>query len=169
MYYKKHPMISIIAAIDQNNAIGLNNCLLCYLPNDLKYFKRVTTSHPIIMGRRTYESLPIKPLPNRKNIVISQSFTATLPGCILVRSITEACEQCEGTEECFVIGGQQVYRQMMPLAKKMYITRIHHSFEADAWFPEINADEWLLQSSELHSSDEKHQYAYSFEVYIRKN
>jgi len=158
-------MISLIAAIDQNNAIGWNNHLLCHLPNDLKYFKRVTSGCPVIMGWRTYESLPVKPLPNRKNIVLCDLITASAPGCTLVFSIEEACAQCNNAEESFVIGGAQVYRQMMPLAGKLYITRIHHQFEADVWFPEINAGEWKLQSTERNEPDEKHPYAYSFEVY----
>ena len=159
-------MISIIVAFDQNNAIGLNNRLLCHLPNDLKYFKSLTSGHSVIMGRLTYESLPIKPLPNRHNIVISKTLIALLPvGCSLVRSIEEACKLCNDDEECFVIGGAQVYRQMMPLAQKIYATRIHHSFQADSWFPEISAGEWQLQSTVLHAPDEKHAYAYSFEVW----
>jgi len=162
-------MISIIAVIDKNNGIGLNNRLLCHLPNDLKYFKHITSEHPVIMGWRTYESLPIKPLPNRKNIVICDLINASSPGCILVSSIDEACKQCDDTEECFVIGGAQVYRQMIPLATKLYITRIHHVFEADVWFPEFTATEWQQQSVKWNASDEKHPYAYSFEVYTRVN
>ena len=160
-------MISIIVAIDQNNAIGLKNNLLCHLPNDLKYFKRVTSGHPVIMGWRTYQSLPVKPLPNRKNIVICDLLNASSPGCVLVSSIEEACAQCDDAEECFVIGGAQVYRQMMPLAQKLYITRIHHTFEADVWFPEIEPGQWRQQSSEWNAPDEKHPYAYSFEEYLR--
>jgi dihydrofolate reductase len=161
-------MISIIAVIDQNNAIGLNNSLLCHLPNDLKYFKRITSGHPVIMGWRTYESLPVKPLPNRKNIVICDLIDVSAPGCILVSSIDEACAQCDDTEECFVIGGAQVYRQMITLAQKLYITRVHHAFDADVWFPEIKADEeWRQMSAERNEPDEKHLYAYSFEVYTR--
>ncbi|MDR1156354.1 MAG: dihydrofolate reductase [Bacteroidales bacterium] len=160
-------MISIIVAVDRNNAIGLNNRLLCHLPNDLKYFKRVTSGHAVVMGRRTYESLPVKPLPNRENIIISKSLTAPAPGCVPVSSVEEACNHCNGAEEYFVIGGAQVYRQMMPMAQKLYITRIHHVFEADAWFPEINAGKWRQQSAEWNEPDEKHPYAYSFEVYTR--
>ena len=160
-------MISIIAAIDQNHAIGWNNRLLCHLPNDLKYFKRVTSGHPVIMGWRTYQSLPVKPLSNRKNIVICDLLDALAPGCILVSSIEEARKQCDEVEECFVIGGAQVYRQMMPLAQKLYITRIHHVFEADVWFPEIKADEWQQRSVIRNESDEKHPHTYSFEMYTR--
>jgi len=161
-------MISIIVAIDQNNAIGWNNRLLCHLPNDMKYFKRVTSGSPVIMGWRTYESLPVKPLPNRKNIVLCDMLNASAPGCTLVFSIEEACAQCNNAEESFVIGGALVYRQMMPFAQKLYITRIHHEFEADVWFPEIKATEWQLQSTERNEPDEKHPYAYSFEVYLKR-
>ena len=157
----------MIAVVDQNRAIGLNNNLLCHLPNDLKFFKRVTSGHTVIMGRRTYESLPVKPLPNRKNIVVSRSLFVLLPGCILASSIEDALNQCGESEDCFVIGGAQIYRQMMPLSQKLYITRIHHSFEADTWFPEIRADEWQQESIVWNPPDEKHPYAYSFETYHR--
>jgi dihydrofolate reductase len=160
-------MISIIVAVDRNNAIGLNNQLLCYLPDDLKYFKRVTSGHTVIMGRQTYESLPVKPLPNRKNIVISKTLTALPAGCTLVQSVEEACKQCNSDEESFVIGGAQIYAQMLPVAQKLYVTRIHHSFDADVWFPEIKDEEWQLQTVEQHAPDEKHPYAFSFEVFTR--
>ena len=160
-------MISIIVAIDRNNAIGLNNQLLCHLPDDLKYFKKVTSGHTVVMGLRTYESLPVKPLPNRKNIVISDTVIPLPAGCILTQSIEEACRQCNTAEECFVIGGAQIYRQMFPFAQKLYITRIYHSFDADVWFPEIKDEEWQLQTIEQHTPDEKHIYAFSFETYTR--
>lgn len=157
-------MISIIAAIDQNNAIGFNNALLCHLPNDLKNFKRITLGHPVIMGRHTYESLPVKPLPGRKNIIISQSLTM-LQDCIVVPDIEKACGLCSTSEECFVIGGAQIYRQMVKFVRKLYITRIHFQFKADTYFPCIDPQEWQLQSSERHEPDDKHLYAYSFEIY----
>jgi dihydrofolate reductase len=157
-------MISIIAAIDQNNAIGFNNALLCHLPNDLKNFKRITLGHPVIMGRHTYESLPVKPLPGRKNIIISQSLTV-LQDCIVAPDIETACGLCSASEECFVIGGAQIYRQMIKFARKLYITRIHYRFKADTYFPRIDPQEWQLQTSERHETDDKHRYAYSFEVH----
>ena len=160
-------MISIIAAIDNNRAIGLNNRLLCRLPNDLKYFKSVTVGNTVIMGRRTFESLPVKPLPDRKNIVLSASLKGDLEGCIIAGSIEALLTLCCEEDECFVIGGAQVYRQMLPLAQKLYITRIYHSFEADAFFPEIHADRWQLQSTQMNARDEKHLYDYSFEIYSR--
>jgi dihydrofolate reductase len=160
-------MLSIIVAIDENNAIGKNNQLLCRLPDDLKYFKRTTSGHIVIMGRRTYESLPVKPLPGRKNIVVSVSLTEPPRGAELVRTIDEACRLCGGPEECFITGGAQIYRQMMPFVQKLYITRIHHRFDADAYFPAIHPDEWVIRSSERHETDGEHPYAFTFEVYGR--
>ncbi|MDR1864852.1 MAG: dihydrofolate reductase [Bacteroidales bacterium] len=161
-------MFSLIAAIDEHYGIGLNNRLLARLPNDLKHFKRVTSGHPVVMGRRTYESLPVKPLPGRKNIVVSASLSSVAQGCVLVPSVAAAVAQCSDNEECFVMGGMQLYRQMMPLAQKLYITRIHYRFEADVFFPEIDPDGWQLLSSERHEADEQHLYAYSFEIYDRR-
>ncbi len=160
-------MISIIVAIDQNNGIGIDNRLLCHLPNDMKYFKQVTSGHPVIMGRHTYESLPIKPLPNRKNIVISTSLFA-LDGCTMVSSVEDALKQCPAEEECFVIGGSQIYQQMMSYAQKLYVTHIYHQFEADVFFPKIDTNAWNLISSESHPSDDRHLYAYSFEIYQKE-
>jgi dihydrofolate reductase len=162
-------MISIIAALDERYAIGQNNRLLAHLPNDLKYFKRITSGHPVIMGRRTYESLPVKPLPNRKNIVISASLSSVATGCLLAPSIDAALALCHTDEECFVIGGMQLYRQMMPLAQKLYITRIHHAFEsADAFFPEIDTAKWQLLAAEPHEPDPQHPYPYTFELFDSK-
>ncbi|MDR0713766.1 MAG: dihydrofolate reductase [Bacteroidales bacterium] len=159
-------MISMIAAIDENLAIGFDNRLLVHLPNDLKYFKRITSGHSVIMGRKTYESLPVKPLPNRKNIIVSATLDKA-PGCLLAASIDEAVGYC-GEEECFVIGGMHLYRQMMPLADKLYLTRIHHRFPADAFFPPIDAGQWQLETAERHPSDSQHPYPYTFERYARR-
>lgn len=157
-------MLSIIVAIDQNNGIGRNNQLLCHLPDDMKYFKRVTSGHTVVMGRKTYESLTVKPLPNRDNIVVSRSMDS-LSGCRVVHSIEEAIQYCD--DECFVIGGAQIYEQALPLAQKLYVTRIHHRFDADVFFPQIDPAYWQLQSSEPHNTDEKHLYPFTFEVYTR--
>ncbi|MDR3093105.1 MAG: dihydrofolate reductase [Bacteroidales bacterium] len=158
----------MIAAIDENLAIGCNNRLLVHLPNDLKYFKRVTSGHPVIMGRNTYDSLPVKPLPGRKNIVLSTTLSAVAAGCVLAQSIDEALAQCPDSEECFIIGGMQLYDKMMPLADKLYITHIHHHFDADAFFPTIDAAIWQLQWSEQHEADHQHPYSYTFEQYVNK-
>jgi dihydrofolate reductase len=161
-------MISMIAAIDENFAIGCNNRLLVHLPDDLKYFKRVTFGHPVVMGRNTYNSLPVKPLPGRKNIVVSTTLSGVADGCVLAPSVEAALAECPDHEECFVIGGMQLYDRMMPLADKLYITRIHHRFEADAFFPAIDAATWQLQWSERHEADDRHPYACTFEQYVNK-
>ncbi|MBK5719350.1 dihydrofolate reductase [Dysgonomonas sp. Marseille-P4677] len=155
--------ISIIVAADENNAIGKDNNLLCYLPNDLKYFKSITDGHSVIMGRKTFESLPKGALPNRRNIVITRNKDLRFDRCEMCSSIEEAIALCEDETEVFIIGGGSVYREAMKYADKLYLTRIHHSFEgADTFFPEINASIWNKASEEDHTVDEKHKYDYSF-------
>ncbi len=162
--------IGAVVVIDQNNAIGNKGDLLCHLPNDLKHFKRITSGHTIIMGRRTFESLPKGALPNRTNIVISSSSADNFPGCITVKSIEEALSKCEANEEIFIIGGGKLYNSTINITNSLYLTRIHHSFvEADTYFPVINYDEWTLVEEENHKSDEKHAYDYSFLKYVRKS
>lgn len=161
--------IAIIVALDEQNGIGRNGGLLCHLPADLKHFKELTTGHSIIMGRKTYESLPKGALPNRTNIVVTSDFTENYPGCIVVRSIDEALARCKGEETVFIIGGGQLYRSSLHLADQLYLTRIHHRFDdADTFFPEINPDEWELIHNETHKADEKHKYDYSFLTCIKR-
>ena len=162
-------MISIIVAIAENNAIGKNNDLLWHLSDDLKRFKKLTTNHKIIMGKRTYESLPIRPLPNRTNIVITDIEGENFDGAFSVYSIDKAKKMCDKSEECFIIGGGSVYKQFLPFADRLYITEVHNSFEADTFFPEINKSEWKEMSREKHSKGEKNPYDYSFVVYERVN
>jgi len=160
--------ISIIVAIDKNNAIGHKNKLLCYLPEDLKRFKRITSNHKVIMGRNTFLSLPNGALPNRTNIVISNNYDDNFINCTMARSIEEVLQNC-GDEEVFIIGGEMVYSQFLPLADKLYLTIIEHNFEdADAFFPEINYEEWDLVDILKNNSDEKHEYSYTFADYIKK-
>ncbi len=160
-------MISIIVAIAGNNAIGLNNELLWHIPEDLKRFKRITSGHKIIMGKRTYESLPVRPLPNRTSIVISDIPDDNYDGCIMAYSIEEALQHCGQDEECFIIGGGMVYRQFLPLADKLYITRVHKEFEADVFFPEIDPEEW--EESEIEApADPDRKLDYTFITYLRK-
>ena len=163
-------MISIIVAIAENNAIGLNNDLLWHIPEDLKRFKKITTGHKIIMGKRTYISLPgqVRPLPNRTSIVITDDPEDKFGGCITVYSIEEAMEQCGPDEECFVIGGGMVYRQFLPLADKLCITRVHTAFEGDVFFPEIDPDVWEEIKAEP-ASDPERKMAYTFITYLRRN
>ncbi len=162
--------ISIIVVIDEKNGIGKDGGLLCHLPNDLKHFKNITTGHSIIMGRRTFESLPKGALPNRTNIVVTSDDADNYPGCIVVSSVDEALMEVEDNEKAFIIGGGQLYKTTFHLAHKLYLTRIHHSFkDADTFFPEIDFDEWVLIEREDHKADEKHEYDYSFMTYKKIN
>ena len=159
---------AIIVAVDEKNAIGRNGDLLCHLPNDLKHFKNITSGHTVVMGRRTYESLPKGALPNRTNMVITSDKAENYPNCIVVRSLNEAFEKAPSDKEIFIIGGGQLYRSSLELADKLYLTHIHHIFEdADTFFPEINFHEWKLVEKEEHKADEKHTYNYTFETYKR--
>lgn len=163
-----HMNISIIVAIAQNGAIGFENKLLYWLPNDLKRFKALTTGHTIIMGRRTFESLPKGALPNRRNIVLTRQ-GIEFPGAERYASLEAALAQCKDEEEVFIIGGASVYREAMPLADKLYITHIEDTPEqADAFFPEIDASVWEETSREAYTTDEKHLYPYCFVDYQRK-
>ncbi len=162
--------IALIAALDEQNAIGQNGDLLCYLPNDLKHFKQITSGHTVIMGRRTYQSLPKGALPNRINIVITSDYPENYPGCMVVRSLEEALNHCKDDETAFVIGGGMLYQAALPLAEKLYITRIHHSFpDTDTFFPEINPEEWKVTDVENHSADKSHPYDYTFLTSIKKS
>lgn len=161
-------MISIIVAISENNAIGKQGGLLCHLPEDLKHFKMITTGHPVLMGERTYLSLPVRPLPNRRNIVLTDNPDFQAEGVEIVHSIPEAQALTQGNEEFFVIGGGMVYRQFFPLADKLYITLIHNAWvDADTFFPEIKASEWKKISEENHLADDKNPYDYTFTEYLR--
>jgi dihydrofolate reductase len=163
-------MISIIVAISQENAIGKNGQLLCHLPSDLQHFKQITSGKTVVMGERTFFSLPKHPLPNRKNIVLTDVPNKTFEGAQSVYSIEEIVDLFSKTdEEIFIIGGGMVYRQMMPFADKLYITHIHHSWaDADTFFPEIDSNTWTLTQSETMPADDKNPYDYSFAEYIRK-
>jgi dihydrofolate reductase len=161
-------MISIIVAIAENYAIGKNNDLLWHIPEDLKRFKRITTGHKIIMGKKTYLSLPFRPLPNRENIVITDNPADVFPGCTLVYSVTEAMNRCKPGEENFIIGGASVYRQFLPFADRLYLTLVHKEFEGDVFFPVINFDDWTVVSREDISVDPGLGFAYTYLVCDRK-
>jgi dihydrofolate reductase len=162
-------MISIIVAIAENWGIGKNNDLLWHIPEDLKRFKRITSGHPVIMGKRTYESLPRRPLPNRRNIVITDITGEVIEGCEMAYSIEEAIAKCHPDEENFIIGGASVYRQFLPFADRLYLTRVHKSFEADVFFPEIDFSAWKLTSSENFPADSANDFSYSNEIYDRQD
>jgi dihydrofolate reductase len=161
-------MISIIVAIAENNAIGKDNKLLWHISEDLKRFKRITRGHTVIMGKKTYLSLPKVPLPDRRNIVITDVPSDSFEGCLTVHSIDEALEKSRGDDEVFIIGGGFVYSQFLPLADKMYITKVHKNFEADTFFPDISYDEWKLVEQTDVNNDAQNEFNYSFLTYIRK-
>jgi dihydrofolate reductase len=161
-------MIILIAAIAENNALGKNNDLLWHLPDDFKHFKETTSGHYIIMGRKTFESFP-KPLPNRTHIIITRQKNYFYEGCIVVADLETALSFCPKNDDIYVIGGGEIYSQSIEFADQLEITLVHHSFEADVFFPEINPEKWQLVSELYHPQDEKHSYDFSFQTYIRKN
>lgn len=162
-------VISIIVAIDENNAIGKENQLLCHLPNDLKYFKSVTQGHTVIMGRNTYESLPNGALPNRRNIVLSRNKDLRLERCEVSSSLEDAIALCRNESEVFIIGGATVYAKAIDIADKLYITYIRHKFEGtDAFFPKVDENKWIESSRIDNEADDKNKYAHTFAVYDRK-
>ena len=158
-------MITIIAAVARNRAIGFENKLIYWLPNDLKRFKALTTGHTIVMGRNTFLSLPKGALPNRRNIVLSRT-KRELPGCETYASIDEALRHCRNDEDIYIIGGASVYRQAMKLADRLCLTEVDDTpAQADTFFPDYS--DWHEQWREDHDADERHAHAYSFVDYIR--
>jgi len=160
-------MITVIAAVAENNALGKENQLLWHLPDDFKRFKTLTSGHYIIMGRKTFESFP-KPLPNRTHVIISRQANYQPEGCIVVNSLEQAIEACPKTEEVFIIGGGEIYRQSTAVADKLDLTKVHATFEADTYFPEVDLSEWQLVFEEYHPKDERHDFAFTFQTYLRK-
>ena len=159
--------INIIAAIAENNAIGLNGKLLYWLPADLRRFKALTTGHTIIMGRKTFDSLPKGALPNRRNVVLSRS-KKNFPGAERYASLKDALASCTADEDVYIIGGASVYAEALPLANRLCLTEVHATpKEADAFFPDFNRDEWKVSFREEHTKDEKHDQDYTFIDYIR--
>ncbi|WNM20001.1 dihydrofolate reductase [Flavobacterium capsici] len=160
-------MITLIAAIGENNELGKDNQLIWHLPDDFKRFKLITTGHYIVMGRKTFESFP-KPLPNRTHVIITRQKKYAPENCIVVNSISDAIAICPKNEDIFIIGGGEIYKQSIDIADKLELTRVHHSFEADAFFPEVDLKNWELISEEYHPKDEKHKFDFTFLTYTRK-
>ena len=159
-------MIIMIAAVAENNALGKNNELVWHLPNDFKRFKSLTTGHHIIMGRKTFESFP-KPLPNRTHVIITRRKDYNPEGCIVVDSIEKALAVCPENETSFIIGGGEIYNLALPFADQLEITKVHHRFEADAFFPEINSADWKEIQTEFNPIDDKHQFAYTYQTFVK--
>lgn len=160
--------ISIIAAIGRNSEAGKNGGLLCRLPADLKHFKEITSGHTVIMGRKTFESLPKGPLPNRRNMVVSRNAGLKIEGAEVYPSLDGAFIGLIDENEVFVIGGAQIYGQVLPIADKLYLTKIHADFpEADVFFPKIDFSVWQETGRETFFADGKNPYAFSFLEYGR--
>jgi len=161
-------MISILVAMDKNRAIGVNNDLPWHLPADLQYFKRITMGHPIIMGRKTHDSIG-RALPGRENIILTRDKNYSAEGCTVIHSVADIKRLNEErkNEELFVIGGAELFRQVLDFTDRLYITQIEAEFEADTFLPEINLDQWKLISKEQGIKDEKNPYDYYFLVYER--
>ena len=158
--------LSIIVAISENHVIGRDGGLPWHLSADLKNFKRLTMGHPIIMGRKTYDSIG-RPLPGRTSIVITRQDSYQPDGVETVGTIADALKRAEPSDEAFVIGGAEIYRLALPLADRLYVTRVHATVEGDVMFPELDPTEWQLQSAEPHKADEQNDFDFAFESYFR--
>jgi len=153
-------IVSIVVAISENHAIGKNNQLLWHLPKDLKHFKEITSGGTVIMGRKTYDSVG-KPLPNRRNIIITRQ-QIEIAGCEVVNSLQAALDLCRDHKEVFIVGGAEIYKQAMPLTDRIYLTIVHENFEADTYFPEISKEIWKETERADHEADEKNPLSFSF-------
>jgi dihydrofolate reductase len=157
--------LSLIAAIDEAGGLGINNQLLCHLPADLQHFKKITMGKPIIMGRKTFASIG-KPLPGRSNIVLSH-FPLSIEGVVVFDSLLKAINQFKEAEEIMIIGGAEIFKQSMEMATGLYITRIHHQFLADVFFPNIDESLWSCRNREFRQHDDKNLYDMTFYTYER--
>jgi dihydrofolate reductase len=161
--------IIIIAAVDQNYGLGFQNHLLCHLHDDLKNFKKLTIGHAVVMGRKTWESLSVKPLPNRKNVILSRDANATFTGSIASMTMNDVLRSCSEEEKIFIIGGAEVYKQFIDIAHRLIITHIQYKFNADVFFPEISNEKWIKVNETVHPIDERHAFAYNICEYIRRD
>ncbi|MDJ0701133.1 MAG: dihydrofolate reductase [Woeseiaceae bacterium] len=158
-------MITLIVAASENNVIGRDGNLPWKLPDDLKHFKQVTMGKPVVMGRKTWESLR-RPLPGRQNVVITRQRDYSAEGCDVVSYPAAALQATSATDDIMIIGGGRVYEQFMRRAGRIYLTRVHTTIEGDAYFPKLD-DEWERVSDEHHAADDRHEYGFTFEVWER--
>lgn len=158
----------MIAAAGENNELGLNNQLVWHLPDDFKRFKQLTTGHHIIMGRKTFESFP-SPLPNRTHLVISRNTNYNADGITVVHSLEEALELASTDDQPFIIGGGEIYAQGLEIAEKIELTRVHGTFDADTYFPDIPERDWELVEEHYHPIDERHDHAFTYETWVRRS
>lgn len=159
-------MVSIIVAVAENGVIGGGNALLWHISEDLKHFKALTTGHPVVMGRKTFESLG-RPLPNRTNVVVTRQ-QIVIPGCTVAHSLEEAVGLFGEDEEVFVIGGAQIYARALPLARRFYLTRVFHAYQGDTRFPVWDEEEWRLLESESFAQGKEYPYPFAFETWVRR-
>ncbi len=160
--------ISIIVAIASNYAIGKDNDLLWHISDDLKRFKRITSGHPVVMGKNTFFSLPFRPLPKRRNIVLTDVVDEKIEGCEMAYSIEESIEMMDASQENFIMGGGSIYKQFMTIANKLYITRVHQDFDADTFFPDIDLEIWKLVEKTDMEPEKEGSFAFTYEIYERK-
>lgn len=160
-------VISLIVAVSSNNAIGKDNQLLWHLPNDMKFFKMSTWAMPVVMGRKTFESMGSKPLNGRPNIVITRQNNWTAEGVLVVNSLEEAIALAgeKDYKELFVIGGGEIYKAALPIAHKIYLTRVEATLDADTFFPEWDENNWKLVYNDYHPADARHAYPYRFQIW----
>jgi dihydrofolate reductase len=158
-------MISVIVAVADNGVIGGQNRLLWHISEDLRRFKQITMGHPVVMGRKTWDSLG-RPLPARRNIVISRQ-TLSVEGAEVAHSLLEACSLFAPEDEIFIIGGAQIYEEAMPIADKLYLTRVYHSYSGDTYFPKWNSSQWRCMEKQMFDMGESYPWPFSFEVYER--
>lgn len=163
-----YEMITIIVAVDRNNGIGYNNNLLAHIPGDLQRFRQITMSHCLIMGKKTWESLPNRPLPGRQNIVLTDNELDCFDCALTARSIDEALRFCEPGKEIFIMGGGSVYRQFMPLAGRLMVTHIDREFTADTFFPAIDPVEWYLSDREDFIAEDPDAVSFTYATYLRR-
>lgn len=162
-------MVSILVAASENNVIGKRNAIPWKLPADMRYFRKLTTGNVVIMGRKTFDSIG-KPLPDRANVIVTRQTDMKVPGAFVAHSLRDALEKGRASgRDVFIIGGEEIYKQALPYVDRIYLTRIHAHIDGDAYFPALNKSEWTLISSESKLPDEKHKFAFDFDVYQRIN
>lgn len=159
--------LCMIAVVGKNLELGKNNQLLCHLPADLKRFKEITSGYPVIMGDKTWESLPIKPLPNRRNIVITLNKNADYNACEIVHTIKDAVDLVKEEEKAFIIGGATIYKLFINNIDTLYLTRLDTEFDADVFFPDIDFSQWKMIEDAVHEKDEKNEFTMRFQIFKR--
>lgn len=164
------PMISLVVAMDRNGLIGVGNRVPWRLPDDMKYFRQITMGKPVVMGRKTYESIPdrFRPLAGRTNIILTKQLGYNAAGCIVTHSLSSALEAAHDAQEVMVIGGAEIYGQFLPTADRIYLTMIDGEFEGDVYFPELDREGWYESYSDEHSIDERHAYPFTFLLLERR-